>query len=82
MVVGDQPLVYICFNILIYSFGTGLATVFTTGGGGVQDPTGLLRAIEPDAYYFSVCTGWSLCGVKPCPVDLDLIIIYFYTCYL
>ena len=50
MVVGDQPFVYYFFILNIYSSGTGLATIFTTGGGGVQDPSGLLRGIVPDAY--------------------------------
>ena len=53
MVVGDQPLVYYYFYLFnIYFSGTGLVTVFTTGGGGVQDPSGLLRGIVPDAYSY------------------------------
>ena len=58
MVVGDQPFVYYFYLFNIYFSGTGLATVFTTGGGGVQDPSGLLRGIAPDAYsyLYSMCT--------------------------
>ena len=63
MVVGDQPLVL--YYYYYYFSGTGLATVFTTRGGRVQDSWELLCGIEPVTCPRDVCTGWSLRRVKP-----------------
>ena len=67
---------FVC--IIFYHFsGTGLATVFTTRGGRVQDSYELLCAIKPVAYPI-----WCVHGVespqgKTWSGDLDLIFVKF-----